>query len=108
MDVTAVLKALGEPTRFRIFSCLLERKHCVRSLSKTLGITESAVSQHLKLMREAGMIYGEKYGYHTHYLPRQEVLDDLVELFTAMRRQSIALDRDKTLCQCEYRKVVRK
>ena len=50
MDVTAVLKALGEPTRFRIFSCLLERKHCVRSLSKTLGITESAVSQHLKLM----------------------------------------------------------
>ena len=108
MDVTAVLKALGEPTRFRIFSCLLERKHCVRSLSKTLGITESAVSQHLKLMREAGMIYGEKYGYHTHYLPRQEVLDDLVELFTAMRRQSIALDRDKTLCQCEYRKEDRK
>ena len=54
------------------------------------------------------MIYGEKYGYHTHYLPRQEVLDDLVELFTAMRRQSIALDRDKTLCQCEYRKEDRK
>ena len=108
MDTAAVLKALGEPTRFRIFACLLERKHCVRSLSKKLGITESAVSQHLKLMREAGMIYGEKYGYHTHYLPRQEVLDDLVELFTAMRRQSIALDRDKTLCQCEYRKEDRK
>lgn len=108
MDTAAVLKALGEPTRFRIFACLLERKHCVRSLSKKLGITESAVSQHLKLMREAGMIYGEKYGYHTHYLPRQEVLDELVGLFTAMRQQSIALDRDTAVCQCKYREEGRR
>lgn len=104
MNTTAVLKALGEPMRFKIFSCLLERKHCVRSLSKKLGITESAVSQHLKVMREADMIYGEKYGYHTHYLPKQEILDDLLELFKAMRQKSIDLDRDMTVCQCEYRK----
>lgn len=104
MNTTAVLKALGEPMRFKIFSCLLERKHCVRSLSKKLGITESAVSQHLKVMREADMIYGEKYGYHTNYLPKQEILDDLLELFKAMRQKSIDLDRDMTVCQCEYRK----
>lgn len=104
MDTTAVLKALGEPMRFKIFSCLLERKHCVRSLSKKLGITESAISQHLKVMREADMIYGEKYGYHTHYLPKQEILDGLVEVFKTMQQQSIALDRDMTVCQCEYRK----
>lgn len=104
MNTAAALKALGEPMRFKIFSCLLERKHCVRSLSKKLGITESAVSQHLKVMREADMIYGEKYGYHTHYLPKQEILDDLLELFKAMRQKSIDLDRDMTVCQCEYRK----
>lgn len=103
MDTHAVLKALGEPMRFKIFSCLLERKHCVRSLSKKLGITESAISQHLKVMREADMIYGEKYGHHTHYLPKQEILDGLVELFKAMQQQSVTLDRDMTVCQCEYR-----
>ena len=68
-----------------------------------LGITESAISQHLKIMREADMIYGEKYGYHTHYLPKQEALDDLLELFKAMQRKSIDLDRNMDVCQCEYR-----
>ena len=57
-----MLKALGDPTRYKIFNCLLERKHCVRSLSKKLGITESAISQHLKVMKEAGLVYGEKHG----------------------------------------------
>lgn len=103
MNTIAVLKALGEPMRFKIFSCLLERKHCVRSLSQKLGITESAISQHLKIMREADMIYGEKYGYHTHYLPKQETLDNLMELFKAMQRKSIDLDRNMAVCQCEYR-----
>ncbi len=101
MNTIAVLKALGEPMRFKIFSCLLERKHCVCSLSPKLGITESAISQHLKIMCEADMIYGEKYGYHTHYLPKQEALDDLLELFKAMQRKSIELDRNMVVCQCE-------
>ena len=39
MDFEKMLKALGEPTRLAIYKSLLERKHCVRSLSKKLGIT---------------------------------------------------------------------
>ena len=104
MDTNKILKALGEPMRFKIFSCLLERKHCVRSLSKKLGITESAISQHLKLMREADLVYGEKYGYHTHFLPKQETLDALAELFLSMKAKSLELDRDMTVCQCEFKK----
>lgn len=104
MDTNKILKALGEPTRFKIFSCLLERKHCVRSLSKKLGITESAISQHLKIMREADLVYGEKYGYHTHFLPKQEMLDALAELFLSMQAKSLELDRDMTVCQCEFKK----
>ena len=104
MEAEKILKALGEPMRFKIFKCLLKRKHCVRSLSKKLGISESAISQHLKVMRDADMIYGEKYGYHTHYLPRQDTLDFLANLFDDMRKQSLLLDRDMSVCQCEYRK----
>lgn len=104
MEPEKALKALGEPMRFRILTCLLERRHCVRSLSKKLGISEPAVSQHLKVMREAGMIYGEKFGYHTHYFPRQEALDGLAALFEELRQRSLALDRDRTACQCEFRK----
>ena len=43
MELDHMLKALGEPTRLRIYQALLERKHCVRSLSKKFGISESAM-----------------------------------------------------------------
>ena len=103
MDLSAMLKALGEPTRLSIFQQLLVRKHCCRSLSKKLGITESAVSQHMKVLKEADLVYGERYGYHIHYLPKQEALDALCGAFEQMKAQSLALCRDPRVCQCEFR-----
>ena len=58
MELSVLIRALGEPMRLSIFLRLLERKHCVRSLSKKLGITESAVSQHMKVLREAARLEG--------------------------------------------------
>lgn len=103
MEISVLLKALGEPTRFSIFEQLLIRKHCVRSLSKKLGITESAVSQHMKVLKEAGLVYGERYGYHIHYLPDQDTIDELSAAIAQMKMQSLALCRDPKVCQCEFR-----
>ena len=104
MELDRMLKALGEPMRLNIYQALLERKHCVRSLSKKFGISESAISQHIKVMKDAELVYGEKYGYHTHYLPLQEAIDFLTQQFKLMQTASITVDRDMTVCQCEYRK----
>ena len=104
MELARMLKALGEPTRLKIYQALLERKHCVRSLSKKLGISESAISQHMKIMKDADLVYGEKFGYHTHYLPLQEAVDFLTDQFQKMQTASLIIDRDMTVCQCEYRK----
>lgn len=104
MELEVLLKALGEPMRLKIYQALLERKHCVRSLSKKLGISESAISQHMKILREAGLVYGEKFSYHTHYFPEQKAADFLAEQFQAMQAASLAADRDTTRCQCQYRK----
>lgn len=104
MELERMLKALGEPMRLKIFQALLERKHCVRSLSKKFGISESAISQHMKVMKEAGLVYGEKFGYHTHYLPLQEAVDFLTLQFQKMQSASLTVDRCLTVCQCEYRK----
>ena len=104
MELDRMLKALGEPMRLKIYQALLERKHCVRSLSKKLGISESAISQHLKVMKEARLVYGEKFGYHTHYLPLQEAVNFLTQQFQKMQSASLTVDRDMTVCQCEYRK----
>ena len=102
MELDRVLKALGEPMRLKIYQSLLERKHCVRSLSKKFGISESAISQHMKIMREADLVYGEKFGYHTHYMPVQETIDVLMEVFIHMQKQSANLNRDMSVCQCEF------
>ena len=104
MELARILKALGEPTRLKIYQALLERKHCVRSLSKKLGISESAISQHMKIMKDADLVYGEKFGYHTHYFPLQETVDFLTDQFQKMQTASLTVDRDMTVCQCEYRK----
>ena len=108
MDISMMLKALGEKTRLSIFQQLLLRKHCVRSLSKKLGITESAISQHMKVLKEAGLVYGERYGYHIHYLPKQEALDELSKAFEQMKAQSLTLCRDPQICQCEFREENKK
>ena len=104
MELGRMLKALGEPMRLNIFQALLERKHCVRSLSRKLGVSESAISQHMKVMKAAGLVYGEKFGYHTHYLPLQDAVDFLTEQFQKMQTASMIVDRNMTVCQCEYRK----
>ena len=49
------------------------------------------------------MVYGEKYGYHMHYLPDQEAIDFLAEQVEQMRRDSLQVDREQKACQCEYR-----
>ena len=108
MELDRMLKALGEPMRLKIYQALLERKHCVRSLSKKFGISESAISQHMKVMKEAGLVYGEKFGYHTHYLPLQEAVDFLTLQFQLMQSASLSVDRCLTVCQCEYRKEGKK
>ena len=108
MEISVMLKALGEKTRLSIFQQILIRKHCVRSLSKKLGITESAISQHMKVLKEAGLVYGERYGYHIHYLPKQEALDELSKAFEQMKTQSLTLCRDPQICQCEFREEDKK
>lgn len=73
-SMTAVLKAIADNTRLKIVMLLLQHNYCVRALAKHLGLTESAVSQHLKILRDAGLIVGEKRGYFMHYdVDRQQL-----------------------------------
>jgi ArsR family transcriptional regulator len=62
-----LLRALGDDTRFKILQMLAEHEICVRALAHRIGCSEASVSQHLKILREAGLVRGEKKGYWTHY-----------------------------------------
>ncbi|HHV65701.1 MAG TPA: winged helix-turn-helix transcriptional regulator [Peptococcaceae bacterium] len=70
------LKALADETRLKLVTLLLSHDFCVGALAKHLGISEAAVSQHLQLLRKAGVVKGEKRGYYTHYTVDREVLKE--------------------------------
>ena len=103
MDIET-MKALCEPSRCRIVTLLSQRAYCVSALATMLDLSAPAVSQHLRVLRDAGIVYCEKYGYHTHYLPLQDAVDYLTEQLERMRTASLTVDRNMTVCQCEYRK----
>ena len=83
MDV-CLLKALADPTRARIVDLLAGRSYCVRALSRLLDMSESAVSQHLKGLRDAELVEGVKFGYYTHYRLRRETLAALRDQLNAL------------------------
>ncbi len=75
-DFSKVLKALSDETRLKIIDLLLNYDFCVGALSRKLNISEAAVSQHLQVLRRAGLVTGEKRGYYTHYDLNKELFKE--------------------------------
>lgn len=67
MDNSLIYRALADDTRRKIIMLLLGHNYCVSELARKLELSESAVSQHLKVLKEADMLSGEKHGYYMHY-----------------------------------------
>lgn len=77
-NLVQTFKALADETRLKMLVILSRRRICAKGLARHLGISEAAVSQHLKVLREAGMISGEKVGYYVYYDIQKPVLTDIV------------------------------
>jgi len=70
-----MLKALGNPIRFQIMRTLAERQMCITNeIVDTTPLAQSTVSQHLKVLREAGLIAGEIEGPTTCYCINTEAV----------------------------------
>jgi len=69
---------LADPTRLKLLRLLLQQREpdalCVNALAYRLGVTQSAVSQHLRVLKSAGLVKGERRGYRIHYFINQETL----------------------------------
>lgn len=71
-----MFKVLGVETRLRMIRILRERGPIgVTEIAEVLGLTPAAVSQHLKLMRHAGLVTRERDGYRVPYSLDEEGLD---------------------------------
>ena len=94
-ELADIFKALSDPTRLRLVKLLAEGEGalCVNALACKLGVSQSAVSQHLRVLRQTGLVRGERRGHFVHYsLDRgrlgqyqTKVLETLGEDFVAVR-----------------------
>ena len=64
---TEICSALSVEARVKILQLLKNGRLCVNALTCRLGISQSAVSQHLRILKSAGLVKGEKMGYWVHY-----------------------------------------
>ncbi len=60
-------KALGDPTRIRILSALSQGELCVCDLAASLGMSQSAISHQLRLLRALRLVKGAKRGRMVYY-----------------------------------------
>lgn len=66
-EIAHLGQILSSETRVRIISLLRKRPLCVGALSTRLQISQGAVSQHLRILRDAGLVTRDRRGYYIHY-----------------------------------------
>nr|MBF0223168.1 winged helix-turn-helix transcriptional regulator [Desulfobulbaceae bacterium] len=62
-----VMKALSDPNRIKIVKMLEKKELCVCEITALLGLAQSTVSKHLKLLEDAGLVNSEKNGLWVNY-----------------------------------------
>lgn len=104
MECVKIIHILTDPTRFRLLQLLSEHHYCVKALAKKLGISEPAVSQHMRILKKYQIVQGVKIGYQTHY---QVDRDRVLALFDELSQQISHYPLNTMItndweCSCEF------
>jgi ArsR family transcriptional regulator, arsenate/arsenite/antimonite-responsive transcriptional repressor len=97
-----IFKALSDKSRIRILKMLQNRKLCVCEIRSVLGLANSTVSQHLSILKDAGLILDEKDGKWINYMINRNSESSDVKnmlLFIALGLEdddTVKKDRQKT------------
>ncbi|MCD4819610.1 MAG: metalloregulator ArsR/SmtB family transcription factor [Candidatus Cloacimonetes bacterium] len=82
MEMAEIFKALGDANRLKIVKLLMsaeEKKLCVDDLAKILNISQPAVSQHIKILKNIKVLKPNKVGFYVYYYVDKKVMNSLSE-----------------------------
>lgn len=74
-----IFKALGHPIRYKIVKFLFDGPMCVCKLNEDIEFSQSNLSQHLRILKDAGVVSCEKVGLNIHYRLSSEKIKNVVE-----------------------------
>src|SRR5579863_6399036 len=78
--VDAVMRTLADPTRRAVFERIVKSEEItVAELTRGSGVTQSAISQHLRSLKQAGLIADRPHGRNVHYRADPKGLAPLVD-----------------------------
>jgi DNA-binding transcriptional ArsR family regulator len=101
LDMVAVAKALGDQTRARIVGMLGVRSVCVCELKAALSLSQATVSDHLRILVEAGLVTASRRSYWTLYAMREDLPSEslqFVSLLTDQVHTQFPNDRSRLAC----------
>lgn len=85
-EQAAIFSALADPTRLRLLKLLCHQHEpdaiCVNALVGLLGVSQPAISQHLRVLKSVGLVRGERRGYYVHYEVDAEALKNYQKLIS--------------------------
>ena len=88
-----LFSALSSENRINILLLLKEHPQCVNAIAQRLKLTQPAASQHLRVLKEAGLVKASKKGYWMHYELDVDALEScgkgLEELFGGWMRPTV-------------------
>ncbi len=83
MEPSEIFKVLSVETRVKIIDLLKGHGPSgAKEIAKTIGITTAAVSQHLKILKQAGLVRSERKGYWIPYSIDEEAMENCREILT--------------------------
>ena len=92
-EIALLAKALGHPARVHILRLLLSRDACYcGQIVDELPLAQATVSQHLKVLKEAGLIVGRIEGLRTCYWADRDRLAELQQLVGGLLAEAVEVD----------------
>lgn len=73
-----IFKALSDETRLKILMIISSKVMCQKGISKHLQISDSAVSQHIKILKESNILTGYKDGYYVFYKVNDDIFNECI------------------------------
>jgi len=83
-----LLKALADETRMKIVQCLLDGERCACAIVPAIGKAQPTVSQHLKILEEAGILESQRKGINIWYKIRS---DEAIQILNILGIQKIEI-----------------
>lgn len=108
LNVEKIFKALGDRSRLRIINMLSEKAMCVCEITDVLGLSQSTVSGHLRVLKEAGLVDDEKDGLWVEYrlCTDKSFNSDILHLILDILKSDKKIEEDRKKALQSNREVI--